>query len=187
MLLLKFTLCALINIFPAAHAINVTKVEKADIKFVAVGKPAMLKITGESHDLKPDLNVENQKISGTISVALKTLDTGISLRDEHMKDKYLEVGKYPIAKLQVKDIALPQPLEKISKTDIDTNGTLSLHGQEKSVPLRIHVETQGEKIQVSATTTIKVSDFSITIPKYMGITVADNVDINVSFPVNLKK
>src|SRR3954447_13789702 len=34
-------------------------------------------------------------VEGAIKVDLQTLETGIGLRDRHMRDKYLEVGKGP--------------------------------------------------------------------------------------------
>ena len=44
-----------------------------------------------------------------ITVPLANLSTGIGLRDHHMKEKYLEVQKYPSATLTIARSALKFP------------------------------------------------------------------------------
>ena len=49
--------------------------------------------------------------SGTLAltVRLDTLDTGIALRNKHMKETYLETDKFPEARLEVARAALRVP------------------------------------------------------------------------------
>jgi polyisoprenoid-binding protein YceI len=45
------------------------------------------------------LTQEGKVLARELKVPLETLKTGISLRDEHMRDKYLETTKFPYATL----------------------------------------------------------------------------------------
>src|SRR5580698_6245660 len=68
----------------------------AHVVFDAAG-PAGLKIEGTTSDL----NVAEDSGNVVITVPLANLTTGISLRDHHMRDKYLEVPKFPAAVLTI--------------------------------------------------------------------------------------
>ena len=58
----------------------------------ATGHPSALHVDGKGVGLK-DLSISQNNVTGTVSFDLNTLDTGISMRNEHMKEKYLEVTK----------------------------------------------------------------------------------------------
>ncbi len=68
-------------------------------------------------------------LKGALTVDLRTLKTGIGLRDRHMRDNYLEVAKAPGF-----DTATIEGIQ-IEKLDGKTtfNGTLVLHGERRPV------------------------------------------------------
>src|SRR5512139_2804934 len=70
-------------------------------------------------------------LAGELSVDLKTLDTGISLRNQHMVETYLEVGK-------------GEGFEKATLSNIDVGSVAaSLDGQKPfTARLRLHGVTQ---------------------------------------------
>lgn len=154
-----------------------------EIKFTATGKPGFLKINGTANSglLVNSLKLENGTAFGEFEFNLKKLDTGIELRNEHMKDKYLEVAKYPSAKLTLKPVSFTE-VELKSDVKKAFNGTLQLHGVSKDISGQFEYSAKNKNIL--ATFNIKVSDFNIDIPKYMGIVVSENVD--VSTQLNLK-
>jgi hypothetical protein len=63
------------------------------------------------------------------------------------------------------------------------SGTLELHG--KSVPINGEFSVD-EKNLAQAEFKIKLSDFDIKIPEYLGITVAELVTIKTSIPFEKK-
>ena len=63
------------------------------VTFLAIGKPAMIKIVGEGTGPHGDLTIFDDKLQGTLTIDMKKLTTKIELRDDHMKNKYLEVFK----------------------------------------------------------------------------------------------
>lgn len=145
-----------------------------DVTFTAVGKPGFLKINGESGGKFPtgSVNFNNGQADAEFEFNLSDLKTGITLRDNHMKEKYLEVAKYPTAKLSV--MGLPA---KDSQTDSkgDFKGSLTLHGETKEVSGTYTYA--GSSKQLTAQFSIKVSDFKIDIPKYLGVTVSESVEV----------
>jgi len=151
------------------------------VKFTAVGKPGFLKIRGHSNDSFPTgaVQFKNGFAEGTFDFKLSDLDTGVSLRNDHMKEKYLEIEKYPNAKLSFNNIPI-----KNSETDLagDFNGTLILHNVTKVIHGKFDYSAKTKKL--ISNFDIKVSDFNIDIPKYLGVTVSETVEIEVTLNLN---
>lgn len=158
---------SLLLMSPAYADLHSTK--NGQTTFEAVGKPAMIKIKGEAPAPLALIKTENNKHSLESTLDLNLLTTGIDLRDEHMKEKYLETAKFPKAKLTIDDLNLPA-----NAKDQAFKGTLSLHGKEAPVEGTFSFN---EKKEASAEFKIKLSDFGIEIPEYMGIKVAETVTI----------
>jgi polyisoprenoid-binding protein YceI len=86
---------------PAAALATLSEARSASVVFTAAG-PAGLMIEGKTSEL----GVTEAQGNVSIVVPLANLDTGISLRNRHMREKYLEVEKYPRAELVVSRAAL---------------------------------------------------------------------------------
>ncbi len=159
---------------------------KGDVTFLAVGRPSALKINGKGPAPKGSFAVENSKqnpkLSGKIQFSLDALETGIAMRDRHMKEKYLETGKFPVAELDLKNIALPQSLPDGDFTleNIAFEAPLTLHGTTRNVNGRAKIARAGGHMIVNAEFGLKISDYAISLPSFAGITVADEVKINVN-------
>ena len=61
---------------------------------MTIGGSFQAKTTALSGSLTPGAS-HPPSYDGSLAVDLRTLDTGISLRNEHMREKYLEVDKAP--------------------------------------------------------------------------------------------
>lgn len=153
-----------------------TKTGTARVEFSATG-PAGMAIKGRTNDL-----VVEDGGDITIRVPLQNLTTGLALRDKHMKEKHLEVGKYPEAVLKVPRASLQLPAENGTKEG-NVQGSLSLHGVTKSVPFRFKVVRNGQHVNVDGGFRINITDFKIEVPSYMGVTVKPNVDVSAGFAV----
>jgi hypothetical protein len=154
------------------------------VTFLAVGKPSMLKIHGTaSSGPAADLKLEGNQLKGAAEFEMEKLDTGINLRNQHMKEKYLHVKEHPKSKLTLVDAAVDGDFASTLSNGGEKpfKGTLLLHGKEKEVS-GTYTAKNG---QVQAKFPIKLSEFAIDIPSYLGVTVADTVDVNVD--LSLKK
>ncbi len=103
-----------------------------------------------------------------ITVDLSTIKTGIGMRDGHMKEKYMEVDKYPKA-------TLTGVVGKGGKFQ----GTLELHGQSKPVSGTYEFKDK----ELVAKFKVKSSEFKIAQASYKGVGVEDDVDVTAKLAV----
>jgi polyisoprenoid-binding protein YceI len=118
-------------------------------------------------------------LQGELTVDLQKLQTGIGLRDRHMKENYLEVKRgeeFAAARLQ--DI-------KVDALDGKTSfrGVLMLHGERREVTGSATIKPNGDGYRVEATFPVSISQFEIPDPKYLGVGVKDQVQVRVNFTV----
>jgi polyisoprenoid-binding protein YceI len=170
-------LASLVGVSALAEAALSSATDK-HVGFVASG-PAGMKIEGAT----PDLDVAEQGENVVITVPLANLSTGIALRDRHMKEKYLEVQKYPSAMLSIGRGALRVPAGG-DKVELEVPSTLSLHGQVRPVTVHYEAKREGGTVVVSrGTFRINMNDFGIPVPSYLGVTVKPEVEVSANFRV----
>lgn len=149
-----------------------------EVSFLARGRPTFIAINGKGEGLNGQLKNENGFVSGEISFRLETLQTGIALRDEHLKNKYLHIGQFPLAILKINQLKMPEFGKSFT-----FEGSLSLHGVEKKIEGVASVETSENKNELKAKFPIKLSMFDIEIPSFQGITVAEDVEVVIDVPL----
>jgi polyisoprenoid-binding protein YceI len=150
----------------------------AKVVFDAAG-PAGMKIEGSTSDL----TVSDDGATIVVTVPLANLTTGISLRDHHMRDKYLEVPKYPAATLTIGRAGLkfPNPGERV---EADAQGTINLHGLSRGVAVHYDIKDDGPTLAAHGTFRVNMNDFGITVPVYLGVTVKPDIEVSASFHVS---
>lgn len=115
-------------------------------------------------------------LEGALRVPLQTLETGIALRDRHMHSNYLEVDKgSDFATAVLEDL-------RIDRLDGKSafSGTLSLHGQRKEITGTAQVQQRDGAFRVRAQFALRVSDFQIPAPNYLGVGVRDEILVHVT-------
>jgi polyisoprenoid-binding protein YceI len=163
--------------------------DAGSIEFFATGWPSALKIHGKGSGPDGTLSMTDAGVKGSLGVDLRSLETGIGLRDRHMKEEYLQVDRYPRALLTLSrlDVALVPDGSSFGPVSVPFEGTLSLHGTEKAVTGQARVSRSDARITVNALFSIKLAEFGIDVPKYLGITVADKVDVKAAFSAVLER
>ncbi len=106
-------------------------------------------------------------LAENVLVDLRSLSTGIGLRDKHLKER-LQVDKYPVAKLI-----------KAEGTSGKGTATLQIKGQKKDVTGTYSVN--GDELQ--AEFNMKMSDLGINNVRYMGVGAKDDVKVTIVLPV----
>jgi polyisoprenoid-binding protein YceI len=160
-----------------------TKADAGSVEFLATGWPSALKIHGKGTGPAGTLTVSDHCVSGFLAVDLASLETGIGLRDRHLKEEYLQVDRYPEARLTFSHLdvgAVPEG-PTFGAVAVPFEGTLRLHGVEKPVTGQAKVSRNDARLTVSAQFSIRLGDFGVGVPKYMGITVAEKVDVKAAF------
>ena len=163
--------------------------DAGSVEFVATGWPSALKIHGKGTGPGGTLTVTDHSVSGSLAVDLASLETGISLRDRHLKEEYLQVERYPQARLTLSrlDVTLVPDGATFGAVAVPFEGTLLLHGVEKPVSGLAKVSRRDSQIAVSAQFSINLGDFGVAVPKYMGITVAEKVDVKAAFSAAVER
>lgn len=158
------------------------------VSFDAIGKPAMLRIHGEGGAPRGLLKVEDGNVTGSCSFDLNTLDTGIKLRNRHMREKYLDTAKHPSATFAFTKLRLPRGFGNSVKTveRLPFEGMLTLHGAQKAVSGMADLTVDYVTVFVDAEFETKVSDYQIEAPSFAGVTLADVVKVRVKFKAKAK-
>lgn len=154
-----------------------------------VGKTS--KITGKINiDESLDLS---KPFAATFDVDLASIDTGIALRNEHMRDNFLETKKFPKATFTVKNQSgVAGVLKDKQKVTIKANGDFSLHGvtvkKNVAVDLTFYKNcpsTQGkfeqcDLIQIKSTFNVPFNDHQIKRPEVVFQKLADTVIVTIA-------
>lgn len=141
--------------------------------FVAHG-PAGMKIQGQSQELTASSDDERV----VVSVPLKSLATGIELRDRHMRED-LQVDKFPLVALSVRKSLIKVPAAG-GEVSGEAPGELTLHGQTRPVTIRYRA-VQKDGTDVSGSVRINLKEFGVEVRTYLGISVKPDVDVDVAF------
>jgi polyisoprenoid-binding protein YceI len=127
-------------------------------------------------------------VLGDISVDLRTLQTGIGLRDSHMREKYLEVHRgqrfaaATLDRIRLEGIDTRRPAGKAR-----FRGVLVLHGTERQVTGTAEIRTTDQGLRVQANFPVRVSEFEIPSPAYLGVGVRDDVTVTVTLKLGPKR
>ncbi len=148
----------------------------AHLVFKAVG-PAGLSFEGKSQDVK----LKEEGANVVVVVKIDALVTGIELRDRHMKEKYLEMGKYPTAKVEVEKAKLHFPTSGAVSGTVD--GKLTLHGITHPVRISYKADGDDKRAKVDGSMRINMKDYKIEVPSYLGVTVKPTIDVEVKLGV----
>jgi len=127
---------------------------------------------------------EGSSAEGTqlyLEVDLASLDTGLGLRNRHMRDNYLEVEEFPYATFDATiervEVATPGVFRVIAR------GALNIHGVEHQREISCDVSARQEGYRARCTFTVLLSDFDIEIPKLMFLKLAEEVRLELDFAV----
>lgn len=146
-----------------------------EAKFDAIGNPGLLTISGEKGDITGKYQRTDGKLSGSFDLLLNTLQTGMDLRDKHMREKYLETGKYPKTTLTVENVVLPK------EGYFKFAGKLLLHGKTNAVAGDCLLK---DSVKFECKFQILLSDYGIAIPEWKGVTIGKDVALTIN--LNLK-
>jgi len=145
--------------------------------------------TGRTHKVSGSLLIDPSKKtgSGTISVDLTTVDTGIALRDEHMRSPgWLDTAKFPQAKFEATKI------KSAGGDNYDVTGKFTIHGVTKDIKVKVKAKYiaeseltkskgfKGDVLHIAAKFPIKLADYGINIPSMASGKVAPEVTISIS-------
>ena len=112
-----------------------------------------------------------------LSVDLATIDTGVKLRDAHIRDEFAEISRFPHATFKSVSVSCSSSASPNQPIDITVAGDFQMHGVTRrlTVPMRVVLipETEltrsqrgpGDWLHASGKFPIKLSEFGIHVPQ----------------------
>ena len=119
-------------------------------------------------------------LSGEMRVDLARLDTGIALRNTHLRDNYLEVARgADFATAVLSGVHL----DKLDSSGLSGRtpftGTLLLHGTRRPVAGQADIRPEGRELRIDASFPLRLDDYEIAAPRYLGVGVKNEVQVKV--------
>jgi len=153
--------------------------ENGYVEFVS--SAPMLEFRGKSDHLTGLVDLEKNLVD--FYVDLNTLDTGINLRNNHMRDSYLETDKYPFAEFTGKITSdyskLPEEAQKVTVA-----GIFKIHGVEREMEIDGTLSPKGNGLTLDASWIVKLEDHNIDRPRVVFYELADEQIVNISMTLN---
>jgi polyisoprenoid-binding protein YceI len=115
-----------------------------------------------------------------VSVDLGSLDTSNNLRNQHMRERYLQTAKFPAATFKSVGITAPSSIAPSQPVEISVTGDFTLHGVTKrmTIPVTVTLLTDG-RIHAISNFKVRMPDFGIVVPKNVFVTVDDAVGVRL--------
>jgi len=115
-------------------------------------------------------------------VDLNSLDTGIGLRNRHMRENYLHTDKFPITHYTGKIIQTK--LLKENEYKVEADGKIYIHGVTKPLKVKgILIKIDEKTYQIKTQFKVALSEFEIEVPSILFYKIDENMDLQLSFSV----
>lgn len=121
--------------------------------------------------------------TGVLRFDLRTLKTGIELRDEHMRERHLQTEKYPYCYYELTSVTgMPNSITPDSVYKASGNGWFYIRGVKRELPCEISFkQISSDTYAVTATFAVKLDDFDIPRPKAVFMKLAEIIEVSTSF------
>ena len=177
---ISFLLFSFWNICQATE-FHVDKSRQNLVKFIS--DAPVEDIEGVTGNIDGYLFWEDSDTLGTseiyFEVDLSTVDTGIGLRNRHMRENYLEIDKYPMTYFKGKLIRKTH--EQSGILSVTAEGVMFIHGieQKKSIQANLIPEEGGFHIETNFS--VALPDYDIEVPQLMFLKINENIQLELDF------
>ena len=112
-------------------------------------------------------------------VDLNTVDTGIGLRNRHMRENYLHTDKHPKTYFKGN-------MDKISSKqngmlNVTANGVMFIHGVEQKKTVEAQLVPTEHGYQISTKFIVALPDYDIEIPQLMFMKINEDIQLELEF------
>jgi polyisoprenoid-binding protein YceI len=151
-----------------------------------VSDATLEKVVGRTSDIHGSVNLHLDSLLGTTKadfrVDLRTIDTGIALRNQHMRENHLETAKYPEAVFTLtRFISADQDSLTPGQTaHVLAEGDLALHGVTRSYQIPLTLTYDHSNVTVAGEWTVKLADHEINRPAFLFLRLAEEIKITVN-------
>lgn len=132
-----------------------------------------------------------QGSSAWFQVDLSTLDTGMSMRNKHMRENHLQTDKFPHTRFELRSLKVPvTALSPGVSSRLQASGDYSLHGVTQSRTLSVDAtwfpdgsktpaKQPGPVLHVQCNFEVALADHQIPRPEFLFMKVAEQMQVKV--------
>lgn len=112
-------------------------------------------------------------------VDLRTLDTGIGLRNRHMRENYLHTDKYPMTTFKGKMVKA----DRASSGDynVTVEGTIFIHGVSRTLKTTGTLTPNENGYRIKSSFEVRLTDHNIEVPKLMFMKISNTMKLQLDF------
>ncbi len=145
-------------------------------------------VLGSTSQIAGSITADADRGAGSVSieVPVASLDTGIAMRNDHLRSPmWLDAEKFPT--IQFKSVSA----RKLAGTKWQIRGMFTMHGVSKELSVDVDVRLipaasakaagleDGEWVRVTAPFTVHLSDFGVKVPEMAAAKVSDTWTVKV--------
>ena len=116
-----------------------------------------------------------------LEVELNGLDTGVGLRNRHMRRNYLETDKHPYATYTATIASAEQSSDGGYR--VHTRGTFAVHGVERPMDIPCDLSADENGYRVECVFQVLLGDHNIKIPSLMFMKLSETIQLELDFYV----
>ncbi|MBE2190018.1 MAG: YceI family protein, partial [Candidatus Kapabacteria bacterium] len=117
-------------------------------------------------------------------VDLNSVDTGIGLRNRHMREDYLHTDKYQFTNFK----GNLTTIKEVSQTEFDVvaSGKMFIHGVTREISINGKIYKVPNGYQLKSQFIVKLTDYNIKVPKFMFVRISEDIQLTLDFFVKSK-
>jgi polyisoprenoid-binding protein YceI len=153
-------------------------------------------VSAQMHNVHGVGNRFNGTISGnrsditsakiTIKLDPTSFDTDNEKRDKDMREKCLEIGKYPFIEFNSTAIQADQKeLKEGQPLKATIQGVLKMHGLEKQISAPVTIQVTGDTLTAEGDMAVVLDEWKILRPKVLFVQLQN--DVKIHFKIGAKK
>lgn len=112
-------------------------------------------------------------------VDLNSIDTGIGLRNRHMRENYLETEQFPFTHFTGKVVEAETAAGGVLK--LKAAGKMFIHGVERETKVDGTLEPVDGGYRVQTAFVVKLTDYKIKVPRLMFFKINENMQLELNF------
>ena len=142
-----------------------------------VSNAPLLEFKGKSDHLHGLIDLDQNLVDFYID--LSTLDTGINLRNRHMRDSYLETDRCPFGEFTGELTSDFDP-DLYEEQDVTVKGTFKMHCITREKEITGTIRPSDDGLKVDASWSVLLDDYDIDRPRVVFYELADEQKVNIS-------
>ncbi|MDZ7704571.1 MAG: YceI family protein [Trueperaceae bacterium] len=132
---------------------------------------------------------DNQLNSSELVVVVRPgeFDSGNLIRDANARRTVFETGEYPTATFRATGISPQQVgIQPGEEREVDISGRLELHGVTRDITVPATLSRENDTLRATGSIDLLLSDYDMTRPSFLGLTVDDTVTVRFDISVTLQ-